>query len=1075
MLEQRQREMRVRNVLGGRVVREHYLREAVPCHSALCTRCTRAGKVLGADLTHFLTPDCTVALHYLEVLELPQLNGLLFTHTAYQHVQHKSRRLYQRLRRLLNSPRSDCVLFANEFQLGAYVDRRPSETHAAWQTRSVYHAAVWYHKHLSKRIPVVMVTVDPAVVEKYGSATEGVYVVPFQVYLESFWPDVPEASEFLGSLHQALITKEVESCRGRKREFAEHLPVDVLEAGIRAGRYIKGTVSMNKHKAHVEAFVQQHRLLSKDTATLDDVLVLGMKNRNRAIHGDAVAVELLARTEWQGRSLTLGDVGRYDCPQEESHGEPMPTGRVVGILQRNWRDYVAILPPPEEGPTQGRQAQRLLAVPWDFRIPKIRIATTQAAMLQDVRIVVRIDSWDSTSQYPNGHFVRALGKAGDIETEVAAILIERGISVLPFSEAQLREMPTDSPTSPWAVDPKEVAQRRDLRLSHLIFSIDPQGCEDVDDALSIVQCDGLDSTIEMGVHIADVTKFVPPGGPTDLEARSRATTYYFADRRFDMLPSVLSSNLCSLRSGEDRYAFSVLWRLDKETYEVKDVWFGRTVIRSTYKLSYETAQAVLDGGHIEFATEIPELCGTEDEQQVRLGELRDVLNILTDVARAWLCRRTANGGLQLEGSEVRVEFGGVPGTVSGITPKKALEVHETVAECMIGANTWVAQRLFKSLLGCTLLRRHPPPRPELFGPLCNAGESQGFHIDISSNKALSDSLEKTKDHREPLVSHILRILATHAMSNALYCSSASVPQHELTHYGLALPMYTHFTSPIRRYSDILVHRQLLAVLAAENGDFEDSEVMPSGTYLEEICQHLNERTRAAQKAQKDSVDLFQCLFFRDVNPRMEESSTDHRVADALVFAIRANGVLVYMPRFALRGAIFLKDKEGRVASLMADGTCDFRHGCLIHKKHEIVSQPSDGLPFVLRLFDHVTVHISAEQHRAHADTLHVHLLRLEGLNQQGAHPQDTPSRPRDHMVREVQRRAMVDVEQGRSSTVGPPACPLGRESYRQSTGGLYEFLEEFEEIALMEIGKKPLACVIVKEADQPTSQSMESE
>ena len=107
-----------------------------------------------------------------------------------------------------------------------------------------------------------------------------------------------------------------------------------------------------------------------------------------------------------------------------------------------------------------------------------------------------------------------------------------------------------------------------------------------------------------------------------------------------------------------------------------------------------------------------------------------MLNILTDVARAWLCRRTAEGGLQLEGSEVRVEFDGVPGTVSGLTPKKALEVHETVAECMIGANAWVAQHLCKSLLGCTLLRRHPSPRPELFGPLCNAAESQGFHIDI---------------------------------------------------------------------------------------------------------------------------------------------------------------------------------------------------------------------------------------------------------------------------------------------------------------------------------------------------------
>jgi DIS3-like exonuclease 1 len=178
-----------------------------------------------------------------------------------------------------------------------------------------------------------------------------------------------------------------------------------------------------------------------------------------------------------------------------------------------------------------------------------------------------------------------------LDTEVAAVLVENEISVPPFSAALLASMPKNTPQQPWAVTDRDVAERLDLRTSHLIFSIDPKGSEDIDDALSVVRLPG--GRVELGVHIADVSAFVTPGSLADLEARARGTTVYLADRRFNMLPPVLSEDLCSLRGGQDRFAVSVLAQIGDDG-DVVATWFGRTLIRSARELYYEQAQAILD-------------------------------------------------------------------------------------------------------------------------------------------------------------------------------------------------------------------------------------------------------------------------------------------------------------------------------------------------------------------------------------------------------------------------------------------------------------------------------------------------
>uniref|UniRef100_A0A674AUG9 DIS3-like exonuclease 1 n=1 Tax=Salmo trutta TaxID=8032 RepID=A0A674AUG9_SALTR len=1030
-----------------RVIREHYLREHVPCYSSLCqAQCANEGKVLSGEVTHYVMPDAGVARDFMEILEFREIQGIVFTQTACQAIQHsRGRRQYNRLRSLLKDPRHHCILFANEFQEYSYCPREKGEPQDKWQTRCVYHAAVWYHDHLAGLKPVVMITEDQTAVAEYSSLNCGVYVLCTQEYLHTFWPELQAALELYCSIAQSLQEKGSE---GTEREYTEHLPAEVLEAGIKSGRYIQGTLNVNKHRAQHEAFVRYEGSSNKSSELNSDVLVCGGKNRNRAVHGDMVAVELLPKGEWRGRTTALTE-GPGEEKGDETQSQPMATGRVVGILQRNWRDYVVTFPPKEETQSQSRNSQRILATPWDQRIPKIRISTQQADKLQDHRVIVRLDSWDSTSLYPNGHSVRVLGRAGELETEVQTILIENCIHVPPFSEAQLGEMPVSSPESPWSVDPAEVITRRDLRQTHLVFSIDPRGCEDVDDTLSVrsLPPGPGGQRLELGVHIADVTHFVKEGSLTDLEARARATTYYLADRRYDMLPAVLSADLCSLLGGVDRYAMSVMWDLDAQTMAVNNVWYGRTLIQSSYQLYYELAQALLNGEE----AEVPEL-GTHHlppgERDAKLAQLTQALETLTHVARQLRAQRDRGGALELEGVEVRAQLD-EDRNITALVPIQPLEVHETVAECMIYANHWVARKIQESFPQQALLRHHPPPRQEFFNQLQDSARARGFTIDTRSNKALADSLDRAVDPRDPLVNRLLRVMATMAMSNALYFSTGACPVDQYYHYGLALDRYTHFTSPIRRYADMIVHRLLTAAIAMEKGA-GPAKALASNKELEEVAQQINNKNRAAQHAQKVSTELFQCLYFRDKDPETDERC----VADAVIYTIRANGMLVFIPQYGLKGAVYLKNREGQVVSERQDGGCDWQTGSLQRYLDHITTTTAAGTS-TFNLFQHITVRISVQPSRCHSDTIRLEVVSNrphQAPESQAQTPQPQGARGRSQLVQEVVRQAEEASQQAEEKRGRAPKLSKEEREFRQSKcPNLYSLLEEVRELALLDL------------------------
>ncbi|XP_068131120.1 DIS3-like exonuclease 1 [Hyperolius riggenbachi] len=1021
-----------------RAVREHYLREDISCRSPLCYACVREGKLLSEELTHYVVPDCRVVQDYQEVLEFSQIRGIIFMQTACQAVQHqRGRRQYKKLRSLLRDARHDCIFFPNEFQHCAYLPREMGEAIEDWQTRCIYNSSVWYYQHLQAKMPVVMVTENEEVIRKYSNETGGVYVLSFKGYLETFWPDVEGALGLYESLHEALQERETVSKDCSGKEYQEHLPLEVLEAGIKSGRYKQGVLNVNKHRSQLEAFVRLQGLSGKDTDLQSDVLIYGTKTRNRAIHGDVVAVEVLPRSEWKGRTGALCE-NESEEKGGEAQGDVMMTGRVVGVLQRNWRDYIATFPSKEEIQTQGKNAQKVLVTPWDYRIPRIRISTQQAGALQDYRVVVRIDSWDATSLYPNGHFVRVLGQIGDLEAEIQTILVENSISMNPFSEAQMAEMPTNTPENPWQVAPEENS-RHDLRDTHLVFSIDPKGCEDVDDALSIRELNN--GHLELGVHIADVSHFVKPNSYTDMEAKARATTYYLADRRFDMLPSILSADLCSLLGCVDRYAVSVMWELDNRTYDIRRVWYGQTIIRSSYKLCYEVAQQLLDGDlePLNTDTELKSL----SQDSAELERLLWAISKLTEVAQAIRTRRDLHGALELEGVEVRVQLG-EGRSIDDLVPKQPLQVHETIAECMILANHWVAKKIWECFPQQALLRLHPAPRQEFFKELKESAQAKGFCIDTSSNKSLADSLDKANDPSDPLVNRLLRAMATQAMSNAQYFSTGSCAEDAFYHYGLALDKYTHFTSPIRRYADIIVHRLLLA--AVQKGPKDN---LLGNKDLEELCRHINGRNRAAQHCQKQSVELFQCMFFKD-----KDQDTDQRcVCDAIIYSIRTNGVLLFVPRYGIKGAAYLKNKDGLVLNCTDDG-CSWIPGSLQRLPDRITVAADGGKQLTLCLFDHVTVRIRIQCSRFHADSVHLEIIS----NKPHVTQEDVPSIAgsnlgRTELVREVTRTA-VEAQLAKEEAAEGQSAQQNQE-YRQTQGSsLYTLLEELHELALLDVSQE---------------------
>ncbi|GFQ64481.1 DIS3-like exonuclease 1 [Trichonephila clavata] len=941
------------------IVREQYLRDDIPCYSPLCQSCPSNNLAhkpiqLAKDAAHYAIPCYDVIHNYLELLEFQELKGLILLQTiASKVMQNIGHRTSNRLINICKDIRRGNIIFLNEICQKSYVPRNTSDSLDEWHNKCCVRAAEFYAEHLNGIIPIILISEN---VEVYKTLIkhDSVKVYSMKEYLENMWKEVHSLLQLFESLHLAISTGTVNDLSS---SYDNYLPVDVLEVGIKAGRYFRGYIRVNKHNASEEAFVTSSKTSVKDVG---DIFIYGMRDRNRAIHGDEVVIELLPENQWKSRCLKL--VSNENDSKDDSAEENqtlssvvLPTGKVVGVLERCWKNYVATLPEEEESSSTSKNKERILVVPYDYRIPKIRIATKQADEIRNKRIVVRIDSWEKESQYPNGHFVKSLGEIGNLETEVQSLLIEHDIFFKEFPQNLIDELPVCTEENPWTLETEEVAKRKDLRNTHLIFSIDPKGCEDVDDTLSVRELPG--GKLELGVHIADVTHFVRDLSSVDLEARSRSTSVYLPDRRYDMLPHVLSGNLCSLLGSVDRYAVSVIWELDSKC-KVENVWYGRTIIKSKYKLCYEAAQDILYGASVEdMVAEIPELQGlNENDLNIKFQELKNALSQLYYIANVIRKDRLGAGGLELNSINMKFEIDrNLPSAVTDIKSAKELAIHKTVAECMIFANHWVAKKINDTFPHHAVLRRHPNPREADLLELQKLANSRGFSLNIHSNKDLAMSLEKAVDLHDPSINQIFRILATQTMNQATYCCTGCYGLPDLYHYGLGLDRYTHFTSPIRRYADVLVHRLLLA--AVEKTDYN---IKMDSTEIEKLCNHMNIKHRAAQDLEKDAQQLFLTFYFEDLNSQENSSAC---CVDAVIYAVRSNGLLVFIPKYGIKGAVCLCNKDKKVA--IVKKTVEWVDGKLVSTADSCITVQGRGMLQKYHIFDHVTVCIKVQKARSH--------------------------------------------------------------------------------------------------------------
>jgi len=610
-----------------KVLRERYLRDDVACGIQDCTACPRSSEdVLPASGDprhklfpngHYILPDTNVFLAQMDLVESNIFTPpIILLQTVIEEVRHRSLPLYNRLKALIKTEDKRIWVFYNEYRSETAIIREEGETPNDRNDRGIRKATAWYNTHISLTHPpirgqpspklptVVLMTEDAA--NRQKAENSGIASISVRKYVEGM-----KDSNQLLDLLSASGSDEIEPTRAvaaRSSLYPDYLPTATLVAGVKAGELHQGHFNANQYN-YLEGSVPV-------PAFTKPVLLVGRENMNRAVHGDVVVVEMFDQKEWKApadevvdQEATLKNDDAEDSGEEgddnneatikeakamrleKRTSEKQPTGRVVGVIKRNWRAYVCHIDSTSltSSNTTSLSQQSVFATPVSRLLPRIRLRTRQAPALIGQKILVTIDRWNSTSRYPEGHFVRALGKVESKEAEQESLLLEFEVPYRPFGKAILDCLPVEG--EQWVVPPKsatspEWRDREDLR-DLTICSIDPPACQDIDDALHARPLPN--GNIEAGVHIADVSHFVHPDTPMDSEAASRGTTVYLVDKRIDMLPSLLGTNLCSLRPYVERLAFSAIWELTPDA-EIVNVRFTKSVIASKAAFTYEEAQ-----------------------------------------------------------------------------------------------------------------------------------------------------------------------------------------------------------------------------------------------------------------------------------------------------------------------------------------------------------------------------------------------------------------------------------------------------------------------------------------------------
>lgn len=540
---------------------------------------------------------------------------------------------------------------------------------------------------------------------------------------------------------------------------------------------------------------------------LEDDVFIPTNNLNKALDGDKVKVYIYNRRK-----------GRR------------PEGEVVEIIERKKTEFVGVIDIQKNFAFVSTANPKMYT---DIFIPKDKIGEAQQG---DV-VLVKLDDWPAKADSPFGQVLKVLGKPGEHNTEIHAILAEYG---LPYDfpvdvEVYAQKLDTE-------IHPEEIAKRRDMR-DVLTFTIDPKDAKDFDDALSFRKLET--GNYEIGIHIADVSHYLQEGTILDQEAYKRATSVYLVDRVVPMLPEVLSNFACSLRPNEEKYTFSAIFELN-ERAEVVNQWFGRTVIYSDQRFAYEEAQSIIETKSATIPTEIS-LTGTEYtvSEDIRSATLK-----MDDLAKILRRKRMANGAISFDKVEVKFHLN-EQAEPTGVYFKVAKDANHLIEEFMLLANRKVAEFIGKQKPEKTFVYRiHDEPDEDKLINLQTVISKFGYKINFKSkndiSKSLNNLLTEVQGKKEQ---NLVDTLAIRSMSKAKYSTQ------NIGHYGLAFDYYSHFTSPIRRYPDVMAHRLLQHYL--DGGKSADAE------HYEEMCAHSSNMENLAANAERDSIKYMQVKYMLD--------------------------------------------------------------------------------------------------------------------------------------------------------------------------------------------------------------------
>jgi len=524
------------------------------------------------------------------------------------------------------------------------------------------------------------------------------------------------------------------------------------------------------------------------SAELEEDVFIGPSELNHALNGDEVSIKIIGQTE------------------EGAFGE------VTSILKRARKKYVGVVDKQSKACFVILDDKKSYV---DFFIPQNK----QRSANHGDKVVVELREWKTDSKNPVGEVVEILGKKGDNEAEMRAIVIESGFeSDFPIDvEKEAR----DIKELRGKISEKDLSGREDLR-NVTTFTIDPETAKDFDDAISIKKLE--DDTFEVGIHIADVSHFIDFGSKLDKEAYERGFSVYLVDRTIPMLPEILSNDLCSLNPHEDKHAFSVLLTVTKEG-KVTNRRFTKSLIHSDKRFSYEEAQATLDA---------------------HSGEYYEELSILNQLAKKFGIINGLAGSIEFETDEVSFELDSM-GRPIRVIRKERLDTHKLVEEFMLLANREVAEKMARAVrsgkVALSLYRVHENPPVDRIESFSRLVRALGYTLPLTkegsvTSKDLGEFLSKLEGKAEE---SFLKTAAVRSMSKALYSTK------NIGHYGLAFDYYTHFTSPIRRYADLVVHRLLNSVLRGEKLSIKETE------FYSEMIPHITEREAAAVDAERTSI------------------------------------------------------------------------------------------------------------------------------------------------------------------------------------------------------------------------------